>query len=331
MIAGGCTLDDASAPPLQGPSELGLSLSLSAIPDILSLDGASQAQIIVQARDANGQPARNITFRAEIQFVEDDQIRVADCGTLSARTLATNGDGRATLTYTAPMFPCDEASQLVTIRVTPFGTDAANAIPRTVNIRLVPPGVILAGGPRPVFSVNGVPTTDGSGNPVPVSVSPFIDVTFDASGSTGGAGAGITSFSWNFGDGTTTGGQIAVHRFLAPGQYVVRLTVSNTNGQSASIVRTVTVEPGQGPVADFVFSPAEPALNQSILFNASQSTAGPGRTIVRYHWNFGSGAEQTGVTVTKSYDVAGEYNVVLTVTDDVGQTGSVAKEVSVGP
>src|SRR5688572_5936866 len=58
VIAAGCTLNDASAPPLQGPSELGLSLSLSAIPDMLAHDGASQAQIIVQARDANGQPAR---------------------------------------------------------------------------------------------------------------------------------------------------------------------------------------------------------------------------------------------------------------------------------
>jgi PKD repeat protein len=96
-------------------------------------------------------------------------------------------------------------------------------------------------------------------------------------------------------------------------------------------LRTVTVEPGVGPTADFVFSPAEPGLNQPILFNGSLSTAGPGRTIVRYHWNFGSGAEQTGVTVTKSYDVAGNYTVVLTVTDDVGQASTVSKEVSVGP
>lgn len=329
MLTAGCTLDDASAPPLQGPSELGLSLQLQAIPDILSLDGASQAQIIVQARDANGQPARNITFRAETQFVEDDQIRVADCGTLSARTLATNGDGRATFTYTAPMFPCDSTGR-VTISVTPFGTDAANQVPRVVSIRLVPPGVVLAGGPRPAFTVNGAATTDSVGNPVTISVPAFADVTFDASNSTSGAGAGIVSHIWNFGDGTTAEGRVAVHRF-SPGVYQVRLTVTNTNGQAASLIRQVTVEPGQGPEANFVFSPTEPIVNQSILFNGSPSKAGAGRTIVRYHWNFGSGAEQTGVTVTKSYDVAGIYNVVLTVTDDVGQTAITSQEVTVKP
>jgi PKD repeat protein len=330
VTAAGCTLTDASPPPFQGPSELGLALNLQAIPDILSLDGASQAQIIVLARDANGQPARNVTFRAETSFIEDNQIRVADCGGLSARTLVTNGDGRATLTYTAPMFPCDETGE-VTIRVTPFGTDSANQLARSVSIRLVPPGVVLSGGPRPAFTINGLPTLDENGLPAPTSLAAFVDATFDASSSTPGAGAAITSYLWNFGDGTTTGGRIAVHRF-APGSYSVRLTVTNTNNQSATTTRTVTVDgAASAPIASFAFSPTTPGINQAIVFNASASTAGAGRTIVRYDWNFGSGAPQSGITVTKSYDVAGTYNVVLTVTDDVGQTDTDTRTVPVAP
>ncbi|RPH61096.1 MAG: PKD domain-containing protein [Acidobacteria bacterium] len=84
-----------------------------------------------------------------------------------------------------------------------------------------------------------------------------------------------------------------------------------------------------GPTASFVFSPTSPGVNQPIVFNASGSTSSPGRTIVRYDWNFGSGAAQSGVTVTKSYDVAGTYNVVLTVTDDVGQTDTDTRAVQV--
>jgi PKD repeat protein len=316
-LTAGCTLDDASAPPLQGPSELGLSLAVSANPDVLSHDGASQAQIVVQARDANGQPARSVTFRAEIQTPSGDLV---DCGTLSARTLVTNGDGRATFTYTAPMFTCDPSSDQVIIRVVPFGTDAANTFERRVQIRLVPPGTISPGGPTPSFTINGSENT--------TAVSPFVDVTFDASGSRPGPGAAITSFSWNFGDGTTAGGQLAVHRF-SPGTFSVRLTVTDTNNQSRTIARVITVEAGAGPTASFVFSPSSPGINQPIVFNAGASTAAPGRTIVRYDWNFGSGAPQSGVSVTKSYDVAGTYNVVLTVTDDVGQTDTDTRTVVV--
>jgi PKD repeat protein len=315
MAAAGCTLTDVSPPPLQGPSELGLSLSLSAIPDVLSLDGASQARVVVEARDANSEPARNMTFRAEIQAGG----QIIDCGALSARTLVTGDDGRASLTYTAPMYPCDSSGQ-VTIRITPFGTDAITAVPRFVNIRLVQPGVILPGGPTPAFTV------DGSADKT--SVDPFVDVTFDASASTAAPGTGIASYAWNFGDGTTTGGRVAVHRF-SPGSYSVRLTVTDTNNQSTSIARLLSVGAGTAPTASFVFSPATPGINQDIVFNASASTAGPGRRIVRYDWNFGSGAGQTGITVTKQYDVAGTYNVVLTVTDDVGQTDTETRTVPV--
>jgi PKD repeat protein len=339
ITAAGCTLTDVSAPPLQGPSELGLALDLQADPDILSLDGASQARIIVQARDANGQPARNVTFRAETSFIEDNQIQIADCGALSARTLVTNGDGRATLIYTAPMFPCDATGE-VTIRITPFGCppdqsrgtcDSANQLARTVSIRLVPPGVIQSGGPRPAFTINGLPTLDENGLPANTNLNAFVDATFDASSSTPGAGSAIASYLWNFGDGTTTSGRIAVHRF-APGSYSVRLTVTNTNNQSAITTRTVTVDgAASAPTASFAFSPSTPGINQAIVFNASASTAGAGRTIVRYDWNFGSGAPQSGVTVTKSYDVAGTYNVVLTVTDDVGQTDTDTRTVPVSP
>jgi PKD repeat protein len=218
------------------------------------------------------------------------------------------------------MFSCDPTSNQVVIRVVPFGTDAANTFARTVHIRLVPPGTIPPGGPIPAFTINGSETT--------TSVSPFVDVTFDASGSRPGPGAAIVSYSWNFGDGTTTGGRVAVHRF-APGSYSVRLTVTDTNNQSTTIARVLTVEAGVGPTASFVFSPTSPGINQPIVFNASASTAAPGRTLVRYDWNFGSGAPQSGVTVTKSYDVAGTYNVVLTVTDDVGQTDTETRAVQV--
>jgi len=312
----GCTVSSVDVPGLQGPSELGLSITLTVVPDILSLDGASQAQVTIVVRDAQGQPLANVTLRAEILAAG----RIVDCGALSARTLATGDDGRAWLTYTAPQFPCD-ASGEVTLRFTPFGTDAANQIPRQVFIRLVEPGVILPGGPSPSFTINGSATL--------TALLPFVDVLFDGSGSTPAPGTAITLYRWDFGDGTTASGSTLFHRFQ-PGTYFVTLTATDTNGVSSSAARAVTVAAGIPPTATFVFSPTAPIIDQSVVFDASASRAATGRSIVEYDWHFGTGTRDRGVVVSKTYGTPGIYTVVLTVTDDVGQEGTATQTVSVG-
>ena len=101
LTLAGCTMHDQEAPPLSGPSEYATSIALTVTPDVLTQDGASQSLITVTARDANGQPLRNLSLRAEVQI---GGIR-ADFGTLSARNLVTGNDGRATVVYTAPAAP----------------------------------------------------------------------------------------------------------------------------------------------------------------------------------------------------------------------------------
>lgn len=310
-----CTLSETPAPPLQGPSELGLSLTTFANPDVLSQDGASQSLIVVQAYDTNGQPARNVSFRVEITVGGV----VTDFGSLSARTLVTGNDGRATVTYTAPPPPLVsvDTNSSVTIRLTPSEGNFADAQSRFVQIRLVPPGVIIGPtGPRATFTVS------------PATPAAFSNVTFDASASTPGPNAIIVSYDWNFGDGSTASGPVALHQFAA-GSYSVTLTVTDSSGASASTSKAVNVAAGTLPTATIDISPTLPLVNQTIFFNASRSVAGAGRTIVRYDWNFGSGTPQSGVTVTKSYDVPGTYAVVLTVTDDVGQRNTAEKDVTV--
>jgi PKD repeat protein len=81
----------------------------------------------------------------------------------------------------------------------------------------------------------------------------------------------------------------------------------------------------------FVYSPTEPRAAQTVFFNASQSTPGPGRRIVSYRWNFGDGGTASGSTTTHTYAQEGTYSVVLRVTDDVGQVGTLSKEVTVCP
>lgn len=81
---------------------------------------------------------------------------------------------------------------------------------------------------------------------------------------------------------------------------------------------SVIAAPG-GPVVNFTMSATTAKVNQVVSFNASASTAGPGRTIVGYSWNFGDGVTKTGAVVSHDFGAPGDYNIVVTVTDDIGQ------------
>src|SRR5262249_60226314 len=69
-----------------------------------------------------------------------------------------------------------------------------------------------------------------------------LNCAFDASGSTDDSG--ITSYSWNFGDGQTGSGVTANHTYASAGTFTVLLTVTDTGGQSNTTSRTVTVSGG---------------------------------------------------------------------------------------
>ena len=93
-----CTMKSQEAPDFAGPSEFGKSITVTVTPDAIVQDGASQSVVTVTALGSNGQPLANIPLRAEIRV---DGVPT-DFGSLSARNLVTDANGRATLVYTAP-------------------------------------------------------------------------------------------------------------------------------------------------------------------------------------------------------------------------------------
>jgi hypothetical protein len=139
-LASGCGLTATSVPPLTGPSELALSLSIAAAPDVLVEDGLSRSHVTVTARDASARPVRALTITVN---VEGDDLAV-DSGRLSHRAVTTDDDGQASLSYTAPRAAVGTAgpAHTVALAFTPVGTNFADATPRSVLIRLVPPGAI---------------------------------------------------------------------------------------------------------------------------------------------------------------------------------------------
>ena len=328
-----CTVSRTEVPPLTGPSELATSLTVTASPDTLVQDGASQSSIIVTVIGPNGRPLANVSVRLATAIHGVAQ----DFGTLSARTVVTGSDGRAATVYTAPAAPpplLGGSGTTVSVQATAIGLDATTSPSRgipSVDIRLVPPGVILPPADTPTAQFTFTPATPQANSPV----------AFDASASCGGradtngclpSNSTIVSYSWAFGDGTTGSGRTATHTYASPGPYNATLTVTNDRGIAASTTRQVTVGAGTPPTAAFVFGPTPANVGQEVFFDASQSLAAAGHRIVQYKWNFGDGTLKDGTTPLTQHDWAssGVFVVRLTVVDEAGQEGTATQTITIG-
>jgi PKD repeat protein len=153
-------------------------------------------------------------------------------------------------------------------------------------------------------------------------------ITFDATDSFDPDGY-ITSYFWDFGDGTNATDVILVsHNYTDNGDYVVTLTVTDNDNKTDSVIHTVTVL-NMLPTPSFTASPLTVNTNETVYFNASGSYD-PDGTIDIYFWDFGDGTNATGViSVTHAYVDPGTYTVMLTVTDNDNKTASATAIVEV--
>jgi len=313
LAVGGCGLDKQTVPSLAGPSSFGVTLAVTASPDILLQDGAATSFIQVLVRDANDQPIPNTTLRADI-LVGNTPF---DLGQLSAKSFTTNASGRGTVVYTSPTAsPSATSDTVITLAFTPVGTNYANASPRSVDIRLVRPNAVPSSADL-VAAFTSAPVAPALGDPV----------VFDASTSKVGPGRTIVAWAWNFGDGGTASGKTATHPFTKAGAAAVTLTVTDDLGRTASTSQVINL----GTVVAAFTSQVSATPAHTMAFDASTSVAPNGRTLVSYDWNFGDpGTTGSGVTVTHTFPLAGTYTVTLTVTDSTGATATVSVVVTVG-
>ena len=134
---------------------------------------------------------------------------------------------------------------------------------------------------------------------------------------------GIKSLDWNWGDGSAHGTvATATHNYAASNTYTITLTVTDTADQTNAKSQDVVVLDNM-PVASFTAGGTSWTVDV-----ASTSTDDYG--IVSYDWNWGDeSAHGTTESATHNYAASNTYTITLIVTDTVGQTGALAKDVIV--
>jgi PKD repeat protein len=82
------------------------------------------------------------------------------------------------------------------------------------------------------------------------------------------------------------------------------------------------------PPAAVISGPTSGLVGETLSFSGINSADRDGR-IVRYVWDFGDGAADSGVEVIHVYNAAGNYQVTLTVTDDGSLSDSATQTVQI--
>jgi PKD repeat protein len=121
-----------------------------------------------------------------------------------------------------------------------------------------------------------------------------------------------TSWSWDFGDGTTSTVENPTHTYTSPGTYTVSLRVRSAAGdvQEATLTNYINVQP---LAANFTGTPTSGAAPLAVAFTDT-STGEP----TAWSWSFGDGTTSTQRNPNKTYAVPGTYTVSLTVTGKDG-------------
>ncbi len=136
----------------------------------------------------------------------------------------------------------------------------------------------------------------------------------------------VSSYEWDFGDGTNSTEQTPSHIYSTAGTYNVNFTVTGPGG-SDSEVKTgyivVNEALSTAPIAAFAVTPTSGDVPLAVQFT-DQSIGTPTSWI----WDFGDGNNTTGQNVTHIYTSAGIYIANLTVSNANG-TNSTSSSITV--
>jgi gliding motility-associated-like protein len=128
------------------------------------------------------------------------------------------------------------------------------------------------------------------------------------------------TYSWSFGDGTTSTETNPQKIFSTASTYTVRLTATRN---SSSSTKTMTIKVYKLPTVGFSADVTIACVPQDVKF--TNSTTVGDTTIKSWTWNFGDGVESSSQTPEHTYDAEGTYSVSLMATDNHNCSSSLVK------
>jgi PKD repeat protein len=125
-----------------------------------------------------------------------------------------------------------------------------------------------------------------------------------------------TTYSWDFGDGTTSSMESPSHTYTDEGMFTVVLSATNTCGTTTS---SLTLEINALPTAGFNSNSTTGCGPLTVEFNNASSS-----NVTDWSWTFDGGtpATSTEENPTVTYATSGSYPVSLTVTSPAGMDES---------
>jgi PKD repeat protein len=125
-----------------------------------------------------------------------------------------------------------------------------------------------------------------------------------------------TGYRWDFGDGGASTERNPSYTYQRSGSYTVKLTVSGAQGSVHKEVRNFIEVSQPVPVANFTCDDRDGEMPHTVRFT-DKSTGEP----ARWEWNFGDGtAVSTSQNPSHTYEKAGTFTAVLTVSNDAGRS-----------
>jgi gliding motility-associated-like protein len=130
----------------------------------------------------------------------------------------------------------------------------------------------------------------------------------------------VNTYTWNFGDNTTSSLSNPAHAFQSPGTYTVSLTATTNHGCTDNNTNTIIVHPT--PVVNFSSvmqgcSPLHANFNESSTISVGSITS--------WLWNFGDGGISTDRAPDYTFTQSGTFDVTLTAVSDFGCQASLTQ------
>ena len=208
------------------------------------------------------------------------------------------GDSVGTGTGVAPSYVYPVAGSFTVTLVVNDGT--SDSEPATASVEISEP------------VVNVPPEANPGG---PYTGEPGVAVAFDGRGSSDPNGDALT-YAWEFGDGAMGSGPTPSHTYDAVGEYTVSLTVNDGASDSLIVTTTATIAipPANSPPVADPGGPYAGAPGAAVSFDG-RGSSDPDSDTLTYAWDFGDRTTGSGATPSHTYDVAGNYEVRLVVSD----------------